>query len=230
MRIVFIILFMTVVLIPIHAKAVTTIALINENFSATGVASWSTWSNNSLSWVWSKVTGDALPSGTEAYNSAGSGARGMPASHGGFEVFSISSSAVATGSIWQVAVTVVLPTIHPATWNGNTISFDMGYRTALSASSFELYNLTDSRSLLSQSITGSVGSWSNYSFNNIIFTDADAGDTLQLRWKDAAAASIPLASGLQVGAVVFNAVPESSALSLFTFGLGGLAMMRRRRL
>jgi len=32
-----------------------------------------------------------------------------------------------------------------------------------------------------------------------------------------------------VGAVVFNTVPEPSALSLLAVGLGGLAMMRRCR-
>jgi hypothetical protein len=127
-----------------------------------------------------------------------------------------------------VAVTVVLPTNHPAIWDGNTISFDMGYRSAVSSSSFQLYNVTDARSIVSQSITGSVGSWKNYTFNPV-FTDADAGDTLQLIWKDAAAASIPVASGLEVGAVVFNAVPEPSALSLMTVGLGALAAIRRRR-
>lgn len=232
MRPLFIILVTIMVLAPIHARAVTTIALINENFS-TGTGSvftgTTTWSHNGLNWVWSNVTGSVSPNGTEVYDSSGSTARGMPTTHGGFEIFSQTSGSDPTsGSIWQVAVTVVLPTDHPAIWNGNTLSFDMGYRSAVSSSSFQLYNVTDARSIVSQSITGSIGSWKNYSFTPI-FSDADAGDTLQLIWKDAAAGSIPKASGLEVGAVVFNVIPEPSALSLLAFGLGGLAMMRRRR-
>ena len=231
MRIVSIVVSLTMVLIPIHAKAVTTIALINEDFSTVaGVITGTTWSHNGLNWVWSNVTGSVAPSGYEVYGSAGSGARNMPTSHGGFEIFSQTSGDVepTSGSIWQVAVTVVLPTDHPAYWNGNTLSFDMGYRSAVSSSSFQLYNVTDARSIVSQSITGSLGSWKNYSFNPI-FSDADAGDTLQLIWQDTAAASIPRASGLEVGTVVFNVVPEPSALSLLAVGLGGLAMLRRRR-
>jgi hypothetical protein len=230
MRTLFIILGTIMALAPIHARAVTTIALINEDFSTgAGVVTGTTWSHNALNWVWSNVTGSVSPNGTEVYDKTGSTARGMPTSQGGFEVFSQTSGSDPTsGSIWQVAVTVVLPTNHPAIWNGNTISFDMGYRSAVSSSSFQLYNVTDARSIVSQSITGSIGSWKNYSFNPI-FSDADAGDTLQLIWKDAAAGSIPKASGLEVGAVVFNVIPEPSALSLLAFGLGGLAMMRRRR-
>ena len=231
MRPLFIILVTITVLAPIHARAVTTIALINENFSTgTGVVTGTTWSHNGLNWVWSNVTGSVAPNGTEVYDSSGSTARGMPTTHGGFEVFSqTSGSEPVAGSIWQVAVSVVLPTNHPTIWDGNTISFDMGYRTAISSSSaFYLVNITDNRVITSSAITGSVGSWKNYAFNPV-FTSADTGDTVQLIWKDAAAASAPRGSGLEVGAVVFNTVPEPSALSLLAVGLGGLAMMRRRR-
>jgi len=219
------------VLAPIHARAVTTIALINEDFSTgTGnVSGTTTWSHNGLNWVWSSVTGSVAPSWTEAYRGSLSLARGMPSTHGGFEVFSGASSEPVAGSIWQVAVSVVLPTNYPVVWDGNTISFDMGYRTAISSSSaFYLVNITDNRVITSSAITGSVGSWKNYAFNPV-FTSADAGDTVQLIWKDTASAGTPLASGLEVGAVVFNVVPEPSALSLLAVGLGGLAMMRRCR-
>ena len=229
MRIVFIVVSLTMVLIPIHAKAVTTIALINEDFSTVaGVITGTTWSHNGLNWVWSNVTGSVAPSGYEVYDSAGSTARNMPTSHGGFELFSVSASDPSAGTIWQVGVQVALPTNYPDIWNGNTISFDMGYRLATSNSSFELYNITDNRSIFSQTITGRVGFWDSRTFNPT-FSAADAGDVVELRWRDTAAASSQLASGLEVGAVVFSVAPEPSALSFLGVGLGGLAMMRRRR-
>ena len=231
MRPLFIILVTIMVLAPIHARAVTTIALINENFS-TGTGSVSTgtttWSHNSLSWIWSRVGSSGVaPTGTEVYDASGSNARGMPTSHGGFELFSVSASNPSAGTIWQVGVQVTLPTKYPDIWNGNTISFDMGYRIATSNSSFELYNITDNRSIFSQTITGRVGFWDSRTFNPT-FSAADAGDVVELRWRDTAAASSQLGSGLEVGAVVFNVVPEPSALSLLAVGLGGLAIIRRR--
>jgi len=209
-----------------------TITLINENF-ATGTGrtdtGTTTWSHNGLSWIWSLVGSSGVaPTGSEVYNAFYSPARGMPTSHGGFELFSISASEPASGTIWQVAVQVTLPTNYPNVWSGNTISFDMGYRNFISNSSFELYNITDDRSIFSQTITGGIGFWDSRTFNPT-FSAADAGDIVELRWRDAAAASLQTASGLQVGAVVFNVVPEPSALSLLAVGLGGLAILRRRR-
>ena len=220
------ILFVVIYFSSFSSKAATIITLINENFS-TGTGSTTTWSHNNLDWIWSRVGSSGVaPTGTEVYSASGSSARGMPTSHGGFEVFSIGASQPSSGTIWQVAVRVVLPTNYPEVWNGNTISFDMGYRSSISTSGFELYNITDSRSIISQSITGSVGVWTNETINPT-FLSSDAGDTVELRWRDTSSGSD--ARSLEVGAVVFNVVPEPSALSLLAVGLGGLAMMRRRR-
>ena len=215
---------------PMNCTATTLITLINEDFSTgTGyVTSVPTWSNNGLNWVWSRAGSSGVaPTGTEVFPSSGSTARGLPNTHGGFEVFSVSSSEPASGTIWQVAVQVTLPTSYPDVWNGNTISFDMGYRSAVSTSSFELFNITDNRSLLSQSITGSAGSWKTVTISPT-FTATDAGDVVELRWRDTAAASTSLASGLEVGAVRFDVVPEPAVGSLFLLGLG-LVVRRRRR-
>lgn len=226
------ILFAVTCLFSFSSKAATIITLINENFS-TGTGSTTTgtttWSHNSLNWIWSRVGSSGVaPTDTEVYSASGSTARGMPTSHGGFELFSVSASNPSAGTIWQVGVQVTLPTNYPDVWNGNTISFDMGYRTATSASSFELYNITDNRSIFSQTITGRVGFWDSRTFNPT-FSAADAGDVVELRWRDTAAATSALGSGLEVGAVVFNVIPEPSAFSLLAVGLGGLAILRRRR-
>jgi len=219
--------------LPMNLKGATMITLINENFSSgTGsIGPTTTWSNNGLNWVWSLVSGSIAPTGTEVYPASGSTVRGMQGTHGGFEVFSIGSSQPPSGTVWQVAVRVVLPTNYPATWNGNTISFDMGYRTTRNTSSFELYNITDRRSIVSQSITGSVGTssspapWTNVTINPT-FLSSDAGDTVELRWRDTSSGSDAL--GLEVGAVRFDVVPEPSVGSLLLVGMA-VALRRKRR-
>ncbi len=93
---------------------------------------------------------------------------------------------------------------------------------------FSVYNVTEAREILAeQSLTYPLGSaqWNFKSFQ-IPFVAADAGDLIELRFKDQSESG---ARGLEVADLDFSvtAVPESSTALLLMLGL---PLLRLRRL
>jgi len=108
-------------------------------------------------------------------------------------------------------------TINTVSGQQYTVSFD----SLVSGGSPNLLKVTIGSQIIYDSVNGAIHDWSHSSFN---FTANASTQNLTIK-----AANDPSQVRFDNIAVIGNAVPEPSAFSLLAVGLGGLAILRRRR-
>ena len=239
----------------ISSQASAALTLVDENFTS-GSAVGLTWTStaagpsNGQQWIWSSPDSSTTVTATEVYGAGGAAARGINANYdhdqnggtapilmpGGFEV--MSTFTIASPDTIRVAMNFVLPTNTSVagTDNGdlsffvaNRIGSGLGGNVPL----FGLFNVTDNRDIVpltALNYPGGNTNW-NFKFTNLDFLASDLGDTLQLRFQDSTFSDASAgARGLQVADITLSVdvIPEPASAALLA--LGGLALMRRRRL
>ena len=226
------------------------IVLVDETFTS-GAGVGVVWTSSAAGvsagqpWTWSSPTAPG-PTATEVWTGTGGAtARGLATTYdhdqdggtaavnipGGLEVMSSAPSiTTAPGQIFVAALRLSLPAdLDPSIegtasfFGANRISSSLGGRQPR----FSIYNVTEARDILAEQIlTYPLGSaqW-NYQSFQIPFVADDAGDLIELRFKDQSESG---ARGLEVADVDFSVsvVPEPSTALLL---LLGLPFLRRRR-
>ena len=194
----------------------TTITLLDEEFIGGAAPA------NTATATWS--TTDVF----ENYNNSGFAVRGIsggatPASpFGGIEV-------LANASDVTITIGIALPTNLDHTVDG-VFTFLAGQRISGGFGGFEgdleIVNVTDSRTLRAKSAVNHPNFTMAANTENLDFIAADIGDTLELRFYESAGNA---ARGLQLADLQLDvtAVPEPGSSALL--GLGGLALILRRR-
>lgn len=238
-------------IIAAGSASAATVSLVSEDFTL-GAASGNTWTSAATGvsagqqWTFTGLDGTTV-TGTEMWTgTAGASARGLSTTYnhdqnggtpnidipGGFEVMSGFTSSGFPDTV-RVGIQVVLPTTLDPSASGlltffteNRISGSLGGNTPL----YSIFNTTDNREITPLTAPNQpTGNW-NFQSANVAFIADDAGDTIELRFQD----SITFgggggARGLEVADVNFSVttIPEPSSTALL--GLGGLALILRRR-
>jgi len=201
----------------ITSTQAATIMLLDENFTG-GVFDDAS--------VWSTTDG----AGFEVYGQAGFAARGIsggdtpvaPDTRGGIEVLNVATDTTIT-------ITLTLPGDLDDTVDG-IFTFLAGQRISGSSGGLEgdleIVNTTDSRTLRAQSAVIHPNFTMAANSVNLDFIADDAGDTIELRFYESGGASD---RGLQLADLQLDvtSIPEPSSTALI--GLGGLALVLRRR-
>ena len=211
--------------------------------------------SNGQQWIWSSPDASNVPNATEVWvGTGGATARGLSTTYnhdqnggtaninipGGIEI--MSNVADAFGSLpdtLRAAVRFVLPANTSTTGSDNgDLSFFIANRIGSGFGGqgplVELFNVTDNRSILAPTslapFTEGNTNWT-FKFFNLDFIAADLGDTLELRFQETISSGGSAgARGLQVADITLSVdvIPEPASAALLA--LGGLALMRRRRL
>jgi hypothetical protein len=190
---------------PCNTGSCPPIAIMSENFSTATQelfdTNQKTWTGpDGRSWTWKALAGSG-PASCEPYSAANAAKRGMPTTHGGFEV---ASRGGGSGATWAVSTTLTVPaTIDNS--KDMEVWCSVGHRRRVVAGAFECVNLTTKAICCPKISTGgSVGSWLRVRF--IIRANTfKSGDNLELRWIDN---FVDSATGLQAGAISVLATPK----------------------
>ncbi|MCP5537450.1 MAG: PEP-CTERM sorting domain-containing protein [Akkermansiaceae bacterium] len=195
------------------------VTLLDEEFTG-GVGP-----TNTATATWTQTD----PAGFEVYDNGGFSVRGIntnvPSSPlGGLEVLANATSNTIT-------ISITLPSLLDHTVDG-VFTFLGGQRIGGGGSGgfegdLEIVNITDARTLRANAAVNKPNYAMAANSINLDFLAADAGDTLELRFKESGGASD---RGLQLADLkldVTTVVPEPSSAALL--GLGGIALILRRR-
>ncbi|NWK56930.1 PEP-CTERM sorting domain-containing protein [Verrucomicrobiaceae bacterium N1E253] len=179
---------------------------------------------NTATATWSQTD----PAAFEAYANGGFAVRGInsgvpPSPMGGLEV-------LAAATTNTVTISITLPALLDDTQDG-TFTFLAGQRIGGGSSGgfegdLEIVNITDARTLRAKAAVNHPNYTMAANNENLDFIAADAGDTIELRFYESGGGSD---RGLQLADLQLDVttIPEPSSSALL--GLGGLALILRRR-
>lgn len=242
---------LAVTILTSTAATAATATLVNEDFTA-GTAAGTTWTSEATGvssgqqWTFTGLDGTTATMTEMWTGTGGASARGLATTYdhdqnaatanidipGGFEVMSGFTSDGLPDSI-RVGVQVVLPNTLDASASGlltflteNRIAGSLGGNTPL----YSIFNLTDNREITPLTAPDQPTAAWNFQSVNVALLGSDAGDTIELRFQESITEGASGgARGLQVADVNFSVstIPEPSSTALL--GLGGLALILRRR-